>query len=173
MEEAGFHHYKFLCRDHFLPTNLFLKYDVQFESERLDRQLPVIAKWDYIQKIYEQEKQFMIRRLYKLTDDHLAPVTQYAMKGSMAAQVMSHPDTFENKFGVFHLHCRSNNNPNVGQFVVALKTSIINGLEYTGLRNANCEGDETEFLYNLHFLLKESSASRPNPFTSQGRENHP
>ena len=41
------------------------------------------------------------------------------------------------------LHCGSNNNPTVGQFVDALKTSIINGLAYTGLRNANCEGDDT------------------------------
>ena len=64
----------------------------------------------------------------------------------------------------------SNNNPTVGQFVDALKTSIINGLAYTGLRNANCEGDDTELLDNLHSLLKESIASRPNPSTSHGRE---
>jgi hypothetical protein len=41
---------------------------------------------------------------------------------------------------------------------------------YTGLRNASCEGDDTELLDNLHSLLKESSASQPNPFTSHGRE---
>ena len=58
----------------------------------------------------------------------------------------------------------------MGQFVDALKTSIINGLAYTRLRNANCEGDDTELLDNLHSLLKESSASRPNPSTSHGRE---
>jgi hypothetical protein len=58
----------------------------------------------------------------------------------------------------------------VGQFVDALKTSIINGLAYTGLRNANWEGDDTELLDDLHSLLKESSASRPNPSTSHGRE---
>jgi len=57
----------------------------------------------------------------------------------------------------------------VGQFVDALKTSIMNGLAYTGLRNANCEGVDTERLDNLHFLLKESSASRPNPTTSDSR----
>jgi len=67
--------------------NLFLKYDVQFESECLDSQL---AKWEHIEKLYEQGKNFMICRLYKLTDDNLAPVTQCAMKVSLAAQVMSH-----------------------------------------------------------------------------------
>jgi hypothetical protein len=123
MEESLLHHYKFLCRDHFLPTDLFLKYDVHFESERLDSQFPVIAKWEHIQKIYEQEKHFMIRRLYKLTDDHLAPVTQCALKVSLAIQVMSHTDPLENTFGVIRLHCGSNNNPTVGQFVDALKTS--------------------------------------------------
>jgi hypothetical protein len=170
MEEAGFLHYKFLCRDQFLPTDLFLKYDVQFESERLDSQLPVIAKWEHIQKICEQEKHFMIRRLYKLTDDHLAPVTQCAMKVSLAVQVMSHKDPLENTFGIIRLHCGSNSNPTVGQFVDVLKTSIINGLAYTGLHNANCEGEDTELLDDLHSLLKESSASRPNPSTSHGRE---
>ena len=79
-------------------------------------------------------------------------------------------DPLENTFGVICLHCGSNNNPTVGQFVDAVKTSIINGLAYTGLRNANCEGDDTELLDNLHSLLKESSASRPNPSTSHGRE---
>ena len=32
----------------------------------------------------------MICRQYKLTDTHLAPVTQCAMKVSLAAQVISH-----------------------------------------------------------------------------------
>ena len=70
-------------------------------------------------------------------------------------------DPLENTFGVIHLHCDSNDSPTVGQFVDALKTSIINGLACTGLHNANCEGDDTEFLDNLHSLLKESSASIP------------
>ena len=59
-------------------------------------------------------------------------------------------DPLENTFGVIRLHCGSNNNPTVGQFVDALKTSIINGLAYKGLRNANCEGDDTKLLDNLH-----------------------
>jgi hypothetical protein len=82
-------------------------------------------------------------------------------------------DPLENTFGVIRLHFGSNNNLTVGQFVDALKTRIINGLAYTGLRNANCEGDDTEFLDYLHSLLKESSASRPNPSTSHGRETIP
>jgi len=59
----------------------------------------------------------------------------------------------------------------VGQFVNALKTSIINGLVYTGLRNANCEGDDSENLVNLHSFPKESCASPQNPSTShRGKE---
>jgi len=42
----------------------------------------------------------------------------------------------ENTFGVIRLHCGSNNNPTtVGQFVYALKTSIINGIAFRDLRN--------------------------------------
>ena len=37
-------------------------------------------------------------------------------------------DPLGNTFGVIRLHCGSDNNPTVGQFVDALKTSIINGL---------------------------------------------
>jgi hypothetical protein len=70
--------------------NLFRKYNVQFESEHMVSQLPVIAKWEHIKKIYEQDKLFVIRRLVKLTDDHLAPDARCAMKVSLAAQVMSH-----------------------------------------------------------------------------------
>ena len=39
--------------------NLFLKYDVQFESERLNSQLPV-AKWEYIEKLYKCDRDFRI-----------------------------------------------------------------------------------------------------------------
>ena len=76
-------------------------------------------------------------------------------------------DPLENTFGVILLHCGSNNNTTVGQFVDALKTSIINDLAYTVLRYANFEGDNLDI---LHSLLKESSASRTNPSTSHGRE---
>ena len=37
-------------------------------------------------------------------------------------------DALENTFGAIRLHCGSNNNPSVGQFIDALKTVIINGL---------------------------------------------
>ena len=79
-------------------------------------------------------------------------------------------DPLENTFCVICLHCGSNNNPTVEQFVVALTTGIINGLAYAGLHNANCEGNDTEFLDNLHPFLEESCASPPNPTTSHGRE---
>jgi len=68
-------------------------------------------------------------------------------------------DPLENTFGVIRLHCGSNSNPTVGQFVDALKTGIINGLVYTSLCNADCEGDDTELLDDQRSLLKESSAS--------------
>ena len=70
--------------------NLFLKYDVQFKSEHMGSQLPVIAKWEHIKELYEEDKLFVIRRLVKPTDDHLASVTRCTMKVSLAAQVMSH-----------------------------------------------------------------------------------
>ena len=69
--------------------NLFLKYDVHFESELLDSQLPAIAKWEHIEKLYKRDKPYLIHALYKLTDTNLAPVTQCAMKVSLATQVMS------------------------------------------------------------------------------------
>jgi hypothetical protein len=68
-------------------------------------------------------------------------------------------DPLENTFGVIRLHCGSNNSPTVGQFVDALKTSIINDLAFRELRNTNCEGDKTELLDNLHSFLEESDAS--------------
>jgi hypothetical protein len=58
----------------------------------------------------------------------------------------------------------------MGQFVLALKTSIIKGLAYTGLHNANCGGDDTDHLNNLHSFHKESHSSPPNPSTSHSRE---
>jgi len=73
-------------------------------------------------------------------------------------------------FVVIHLHCGSFTNPTVGQFVDALKTSIISGLSYTGLQNAICDGDDIELLDNLYSFLQESRASPPNPSTSHCRE---
>jgi len=70
--------------------NLFLKYDVQFESERIHNRPFVTAKWEHILNVYKWVKQKTVRLLYKLTDAHLAPVAQDAMKVSLAAQVMSH-----------------------------------------------------------------------------------
>ena len=70
--------------------NLFLKYDVHFESEHVDSQLLVITKWKHIEKRCKHDIDNMICMLCKLTDTHLAPVTQRAMKVSLASRVMSH-----------------------------------------------------------------------------------
>jgi hypothetical protein len=70
--------------------NLFRKYDVQFESECMPSQLPVTAKWEHIVNVYEWDKRNIVRICYKLTDAHLVPAAQDAMKVSLAAQVMSH-----------------------------------------------------------------------------------
>jgi hypothetical protein len=75
-------------------------------------------------------------------------------------------DRLENTFGVIHFHCGSKSNPTVGQFVDALKTSIINGLAFRDLRNTNCGDDKTELLDNLHSFLEESDASPPHPSTN-------
>jgi hypothetical protein len=77
-------------------------------------------------------------------------------------------DPLENTFGVIRLHCGSNNNPTVGQFVDALKTSIINGLAFRGLNNTNCERDGTKLLDNVHSFLEEPDASVPHPSTNHG-----
>ncbi|PNF39995.1 hypothetical protein B7P43_G15587, partial [Cryptotermes secundus] len=70
--------------------NLFLKHDVQLKSEHVGTQLPVIAKWDHILKLYEIDKTRPFRLLYRLTDTHLNPTAQSSMNVRLAAQVMSH-----------------------------------------------------------------------------------
>jgi hypothetical protein len=79
-------------------------------------------------------------------------------------------DPLENTFGAIRLHCGSNNNPTVGQFVDALKSSVINGLGFRGLRGTNCEKDDTSLLNNLHSLLRGTGASPSDPSTSHIRE---
>ena len=73
--EAALLQNKFLCQYHFLPTA---------------SQLPVVAKWEHIEKLYKHDRDCMIRMLFKLKDTHMAPVTQCAMKVSLVAQVISH-----------------------------------------------------------------------------------
>jgi hypothetical protein len=63
---------------------------MQFKSELLANQLPGIAKWEHILKLYELDKPNWFRLVYKLTDTRLNPVAQSAMKVSFAAQIMSH-----------------------------------------------------------------------------------
>jgi hypothetical protein len=45
---------------------------------------------DHLLKLYELDKTRLFRRLYKLTDTHLNPTAQSAMKVNLAAQIMSH-----------------------------------------------------------------------------------
>jgi hypothetical protein len=45
---------------------------MQFDSEHLDSQFPAVPKWEHIEKLYKWEKNFVICRLYKLTDNHMA-----------------------------------------------------------------------------------------------------
>jgi hypothetical protein len=65
--------------------NLFMKYDVQLKTGVQGNQLPVVAKWDHILKLYELNKLSWFRLLYKLSHTHLNPVAQSAMKVSLAA----------------------------------------------------------------------------------------
>jgi hypothetical protein len=68
--------------------NLFLKYDVQFESQLLHNRRPVTAKWEHISNAYKLDQPNLVRSCYKLTEAHLKPVAQCAMKVSLAAQVI-------------------------------------------------------------------------------------
>jgi hypothetical protein len=77
-------------------------------------------------------------------------------------------DPLENTFGVIRMHCGSNSNPTVGQFVEALKSSIINGLAFRALTNPNCEDDKTRLLDNLRSFLEGTDASPPYPSKNHG-----
>jgi hypothetical protein len=78
-------------------------------------------------------------------------------------------DPLENTFGAIHLYCGSNDNPNVGLFADALKTSIVNGLAFRGFCGTNCEDDGATLLDNLQSFWAPDTASR-NPTTSHGKE---
>ena len=79
-------------------------------------------------------------------------------------------DALENTFGSIRLHCGSNNNPSIRQFVDALKTVIINGLAYRSLYGSNCEDDGASLLDKLHSFLESSNASSTSPSTSHDSE---
>ena len=76
----------------------------------------------------------------------------------------------QNKFSAIFLHCLSNNNPSVGQFVDALKTVIISGLACRGLFNPNSDDDGATLQDNLHSCLKPSVVSSPSQSISHDRE---
>jgi hypothetical protein len=79
-------------------------------------------------------------------------------------------DPLKNTFGAIRLNCGSNDNPTVGQFVGALKTSIINGLAFRSLGNTNCEDDGATLLDNLQSFLRVPDAASRNPSTSSDKE---
>jgi hypothetical protein len=81
-------------------------------------------------------------------------------------------DPLENIFGAIRSYCALNNNPTVGQFIDAQKTTISNGLAFRGLWGTNCEDDGTSLLDNLQSLLREPDTSLPNPSTSRCKEKH-
>ena len=63
---------------HFLKCtrNLFLKNDVQFQSELMHNQRPVTAKWKHILNVYKWDKNNIARLFDKLNDAHLVPVAR-------------------------------------------------------------------------------------------------
>ena len=48
------------------------------------------------------------------------------------------------------MHCESNNNPPVRQFVDALNSAIVSGPAYTGVLHPNCVDDGATLLYIVH-----------------------
>ena len=56
----------------------------------------------------------------------------------------------------------------MGQFLDALKISIISGRAFRDLRNTNHEDDKTELLDNLHSFLEKFDASVPHPSANHG-----
>jgi hypothetical protein len=76
----------------------------------------------------------------------------------------------ENTFLGIHSYCGSNNNSTVGQFVDALKSSIISGAAFRGLCETNSEDDDAALLHSLQSLLRTPNAASPNPSTSHNKE---
>ena len=76
----------------------------------------------------------------------------------------------QNTFDAIHLHCGSNNNPYIGQFVDALKTVTISGLAVRSLLNPNSEDDGATLPDSLHSCLKPSVVSSPSQSISHYRE---
>jgi hypothetical protein len=75
-------------------------------------------------------------------------------------------DFLEDGKHTIRLHCGSNNNPTVGQFVDARKTNFINGLAFRGLRGTNCKEDDTSLLDSVHSFVRGPYASPSDPSMS-------
>jgi hypothetical protein len=79
-------------------------------------------------------------------------------------------DPLENTFGAILSYCGFNNNPAVGLYIDAQKTSIINGLAYRGLCVTSCEDDGANVLDNLQSFLREPNSASRNPSMSHRKE---
>jgi hypothetical protein len=79
-------------------------------------------------------------------------------------------DPFRTRFEPIRSYCGSDDNPTVGQFVDALKTSITSGLDFRGLCVSNYEDGGVILLDNLQSLLRTPDASSPNVSTSHGKK---
>lgn len=72
--------------------NLFQKYNFEIPVQVGDENVVMQARWSDIRTAYDIDKNTLspFRCMYKLTDAHMAPVMQQAMKVKLAAHVMSH-----------------------------------------------------------------------------------
>jgi len=54
--------------------NLFLKYDMQFQSQLMHNQHPVTAKWEHILNVYNWDKNNIVHLFNKLNDATTLPL---------------------------------------------------------------------------------------------------
>ncbi|XP_063218623.1 uncharacterized protein LOC134528887 [Bacillus rossius redtenbacheri] len=70
--------------------NMFLSHIVRGVNFRGEIPITGAARWEHIEKMYEEDKKSIFRLAPKVTEGHLAPTSSERMKVSTAAQVMSH-----------------------------------------------------------------------------------
>lgn len=59
-------------------------------------------------------------------------------------------DPIENLFGTIRANCGSNYNPNISQFIGALKTAVLSNLAHMDSRSGNCETDNYLPIFTDH-----------------------
>jgi hypothetical protein len=63
---------------------------MQLESVHMGRHLPLTVKWEYIdEKLHKRDKHGMNHMLYKLTDTHLSPIMQCAVKVNAISHIVA------------------------------------------------------------------------------------